>query len=56
MANETTRTQQSLKDRRLSVLRRTGIADKQNSRLSLEKPPPAFYWIIIIVFLIVLLG
>ena len=56
MANETTRTQQSLRDRRLSVLRRTGIADKQNSRLSLEKPPPAFYWIIIIVFLIVLLG
>ncbi len=56
MANETTRTQQSLRDRRLNVLRRTGIADKQNSRLSLEKPPPAFYWIIIIVFLIVLLG
>ncbi|CAB4644568.1 unannotated protein [freshwater metagenome] len=56
MASETTRTQQSLRDRRLSVLRRTGIADKQNSRLSLEKPPPAFYWIIIIVFLIVLLG
>jgi cell division protein FtsW len=56
MANESPRPQQSLRDRRLGVLRRTGIADKQNSRLSLEKPPPAFYWIIIIVFLIVLLG
>lgn len=56
MSSDSTRTSQSLRDRRLSVLRRTGIADKQNSRLSLEKPPPAFYWIIIIVFLIVLLG
>ena len=56
MASESARPQQSLRDRRLGVLRRTGIADKQNSRLSLEKPPPAFYWIIIIVFLIVLLG
>jgi cell division protein FtsW len=56
MTNETTRTQQSLRDRRLSVLRRTGIADKQNSRLSLEKPPPAFYLLIIVVLLLVLLG
>lgn len=56
MANETSRSTQSLKDRRLSVLRRTGIADKQNSRLSLEKPPPAFYWILIITAAFVMLG
>ncbi len=56
MANETSRGSQSLKDRRLSVLRRTGIADKQNSRLSLEKPPPAFYWILIIAASFVMLG
>lgn len=47
---------QSLKERRLKVLRRTGLADKQNSRLTLEKPPAAFYWIEIIVFLFISLG
>lgn len=47
---------QSLKERRLKVLRRTGLADKQKSRLTLEKPPAAFYWIEIIVFLFISLG
>ena len=56
MTNESTRTSQSLKERRLKVLRRTGLADKQKSRLTLEKPPAAFYWIMIIVFLLISLG
>ena len=56
MANESRRQPQSLKDRRLVVLRRSGIADKQNSRLSLSKPIPAFYWILIVVSLLSALG
>ncbi len=56
MANESRRQPQSLKDRRLVVLRRSGIADKQNSRLSLSKPIPAFYWILIVVSLLIALG
>ena len=56
MTNESTRASQSLKERRLKVLRRTGLADKQKSRLTLEKPPAAFYWIMIIVFLLISLG
>lgn len=56
MSNESTRTTQSLKERRLKVLRRTGLADKQKSRLTLDKPPAAFYLIMIIVFLLISLG
>ena len=56
MVNETNRSSQSLKDRRLKVLRRTGLADKQKSRLTLDKPPAAFFWIQIIVFVLALLG
>ncbi|MEY3806294.1 MAG: cell division protein FtsW [Actinomycetota bacterium] len=46
----------SLRDRRLGVLRRTGIADKGRNRLAIEKPPPAFYWILVIVTSFILLG
>lgn len=56
MTAESSRSSLSLKERRLKVLRRTGLADKQNSRLTLEKPPAVFFWIQIIVFLLALLG
>jgi cell division protein FtsW len=44
----------SLHDRRLGVLRRTGLAERH--RLPLEKPPPAFFWVLVIVFSLILLG
>lgn len=56
MTKESSRSSQSLKERRLKVLRRTGLADKQNSRLTLDTPMAAFYWIQIVVFLLAALG
>lgn len=53
---DTSRQVPSLRDRRLGVLRRTGIADKGRNRLAIEKPPPAFYWILVIVTSFILLG
>lgn len=56
MSTDTTSThkKQSLKNRRIEVLRRTGSIKK--NKIALEKPTPAFYWILIIVSLFVLLG
>jgi cell division protein FtsW len=56
MNNETSHNAQSLKERRLKVLRRTGLAEKQNSRLTLDKPMAAFFWIQIVVVVLALLG
>lgn len=53
---DSSRQSPSLRDRRLGVLRRTGIADKGRNRLAIEKPPPAFYWILVIVTSFILLG
>ena len=46
----------SLRERRLGVLRRTGIADKGRNRLLLDDPTPAFYWIAVITGVFILLG
>lgn len=48
------RSSQSLKERRLATLRRSGAADRQ--RVATEKPTAAFFWILIIVSSFVLLG
>jgi cell division protein FtsW (lipid II flippase) len=53
-STETTKRTQSLRDRRISVLRRTGSAEK--SRIATEKPTAAFYWILVIVSCLILLG
>lgn len=53
-STETTKRPQSLRDRRISVLRRTGSAEK--SRIANEKPTAAFYWILVIVSCLILLG
>jgi len=44
----------SLRDRRLGVLRRTGLAERH--RIPLEKPPPAFFWVLVVVSSLILLG
>lgn len=46
----------SLRERRLGVLRRTGIADKGRNRLLLDDPTPAFYWIAVITGVFIMLG
>lgn len=53
---DSTRQTPSLRDRRLGVLRRTGMVDKGRNRLTLGDPTPAFYWISIITGAFVLLG
>ncbi len=53
-ATNSSRPTQSLRDRRVGVLRRKGSADK--NRIAQEKPPAAFYWIIVVVACFVVLG
>lgn len=53
---ESPRNAPSLRERRLGVLRRTGIADKGRNRLLLDDPTPAFYWIAVITGVFILLG
>ena len=48
------RSSQTLKERRLATLRRSGAADRQ--RVATEKPTAAFFWILIIVSSFVMLG
>ncbi len=56
MSTHTTSTRkgQSLKNRRIEVLRRSGSIKK--NKIALDKPTPAFYWILIVVSLFILLG
>lgn len=56
MSTDTTtaKKRQSLKNRRVEVLRRSGSINK--NKIALDKPTPAFYWILIVVSLFILLG